>query len=155
MDAAGIDEVSEDVETGVKVGDRVMAMVCPASTTRRISRTNRPGSARGRPCTGRDHACRSLYFADERPDGTAVLDLLELKPGQVLAVTGAAGAYGGYVIQLAKTEGLTVIADAAEKDRSLVESLAADIVVARGDDVADRSENTFPMASTASPTARS
>ena len=30
MDAAGIvDEVSEDVETGVKVGDRVMAMVCP------------------------------------------------------------------------------------------------------------------------------
>ena len=27
------------------------------------------------------------------------LDLLDLAPGQVLAVTGAAGAYGGYVIQ--------------------------------------------------------
>jgi NADPH:quinone reductase-like Zn-dependent oxidoreductase len=36
-------------------------------------------------------------------------------------VTGAAGAYGGYVIQLAKAEGLTVIADASEKDEKLVE----------------------------------
>lgn len=33
------------------------------------------------------------------------LDLLGLSRGQVLAVTGAAGAYGGYVIQLAKAEG--------------------------------------------------
>ena len=47
-------------------------------------------------------------------------------------------------IQLAKTEGLTVIADAAEKDRALVESLGADIVVARGDDVADRIREHFP-----------
>ena len=35
--------------------------------------------------------------------------------------TGAAGAYGGYVIQLAKAEGLTVLADASEKDERLVE----------------------------------
>ena len=28
------------------------------------------------------------------------LDLLDLKPGQVIAVTGGPGAYGGYVIQL-------------------------------------------------------
>jgi NADPH:quinone reductase-like Zn-dependent oxidoreductase len=41
-------------------------------------------------------------------------------------VTGAAGAYGGYVILLAKAEGLTVIADASEKDERLVESLGAD-----------------------------
>ena len=45
------------------------------------------------------------------------LDSLQLQPGQVLAVTGAAGAFGGYVIQLAKADGLTVVADAAEKDR--------------------------------------
>jgi len=31
-------------------------------------------------------------------------------------VTGAAGAYGGYVVQLAKAGGLTVIADASEQD---------------------------------------
>jgi len=53
-------------------------------------------------------------------------------------VTGAAGAYGGYMVQLAKAEGLTVIADASEADHALVASLGADIVVRRGDDVAVR-----------------
>ena len=67
------------------------------------------------------------------------LDLLKLSPGQVIAVTGrAGGVYGGYVVQLAKAEGLTVIADASEKDEKLVASLGADIVVRRGDDVASR-----------------
>ena len=60
------------------------------------------------------------------------LDLLNLKAGQTLAVTGAAGAYGGYIVQLAKTEGLQVIADASDKDRELVLSLGADIVLPRG-----------------------
>ena len=62
----------------------------------------------------------------------------------VIAVTGAAGAFGGYVVQLAKTEGLTVIADASEKDEALVKSLGADIVVRRGDDVATRIRQHFP-----------
>jgi NADPH:quinone reductase-like Zn-dependent oxidoreductase len=73
------------------------------------------------------------------------LDLLKLSPGQVIAVTGAAGAYGGYVIQLAKTEGLKVIADASENDEKLVASLGADIVVRRGDDVASRIRERFPQ----------
>ena len=73
------------------------------------------------------------------------LDLLKLSPGQVVTVTGAAGAYGGYVIQLAKAEGLTVIADASEKDEKLVASLGADIVVRRGDDVASRFRSHFPQ----------
>ena len=72
------------------------------------------------------------------------LDLLDLTAGQTLAVTGAAGAYGGYVIQLAKVAGLTVIADASDADRELVKSLGADVVVARGDDVADRIRKHFP-----------
>jgi len=61
------------------------------------------------------------------------LDLLGLAAGQTLAVTGAAGCYGGYVVQLAKADGLTVIADASDADRELVESLGADIVVPRGE----------------------
>jgi NADPH:quinone reductase-like Zn-dependent oxidoreductase len=61
-----------------------------------------------------------------------------------LAVTGAAGAYGGYVVQLAKAEGLTVIADAAEADHDLVKALGADIVVRRGNDVAQRILEHFP-----------
>ncbi|MGY8960776.1 MAG: zinc-binding dehydrogenase, partial [Alphaproteobacteria bacterium] len=72
------------------------------------------------------------------------LDLLGLSSGQTLGVTGAAGAYGGYVIQLAKAEGLTVIADASDADRDLIASLGADIVVARGDDVATRFREHFP-----------
>jgi NADPH:quinone reductase-like Zn-dependent oxidoreductase len=72
------------------------------------------------------------------------LDLMGLQPGQVLAVTGAAGAYGGYVVQLAKADGLTVIADASEADEDLVRGLGADVVVRRGDDVADRIREHFP-----------
>ena len=66
------------------------------------------------------------------------LELLSLSAGQIVAVTGAAGAVGGYVVQLAKAAGLTVIADASEKDEGLVASLGADIVIRRGDDVALR-----------------
>jgi NADPH:quinone reductase-like Zn-dependent oxidoreductase len=72
------------------------------------------------------------------------LDLLALEPGQVLAVTGAAGAFGGYVVQLAKVAGLTVIADASAADEQLVKDLGADIVVRRGDDVATRIREHFP-----------
>jgi len=38
------------------------------------------------------------------------LDQLALRPGQTLAVTRAAGCHGGYVAQLAKADGLQVIA---------------------------------------------
>jgi NADPH:quinone reductase-like Zn-dependent oxidoreductase len=69
---------------------------------------------------------------------------LGLSKGQTIAVTGAAGAYGGYVVQLAKADGLIVIADASEADEALVASLGADIVVRRGDDVASRIRDHFP-----------
>ena len=72
------------------------------------------------------------------------LDRMALEPGQVLAVTGAAGAFGGYVVQLAKADGLTVVADASEADEGLVRGLGADHVVRRGDDVAARIRELFP-----------
>nr|MDX2773707.1 hypothetical protein [Streptomyces europaeiscabiei] len=46
--------------------------------------------------------------------------VFELAPGATVAVTGAAGAVGGYAVQPAKAAGLTVIADAAQRDRDLV-----------------------------------
>lgn len=64
-------------------------------------------------------------------------DALALPPGATVAVTGAAGGIGGYAIQLAKAAGLTVIADAADKDRDLVASLGADHVLPRGDTFPD------------------
>jgi len=60
------------------------------------------------------------------------MDALALTPGATIAVTGAAGGIGGYAVKLAKAAGLTVIADAAEKDRDLVKSLGADHVLPRG-----------------------
>jgi NADPH:quinone reductase-like Zn-dependent oxidoreductase len=61
------------------------------------------------------------------------LDALAIPPGGAVAVTGAAGAFGGYVVQLAATAGLTVVADAGERDRELVRSLGAGYVVERGE----------------------
>jgi NADPH:quinone reductase-like Zn-dependent oxidoreductase len=60
------------------------------------------------------------------------LDKLALRPGQTLAVTGAAGAVGGYVMELAASEGLRVLGDASPADAALVKSLGADVVVQRG-----------------------
>ena len=73
-----------------------------------------------------------------------VLDELGLQAGQVLAVTGAAGAFGGYTVQLAKAAGLTVVADAKPEDEELVRRLGADVVVPRGDDVAAAIRAQFP-----------
>ncbi len=74
----------------------------------------------------------------------AALDQLALRPGQALGVTGAAGAVGGYAIQLARAEGLRVIADASPADEALVSALGADVVVPRGPGVAARMRHVLP-----------
>lgn len=145
MEAAGVvDEVGEGVTTGVKVGDDVIAMVIPRGDhgAYRVQIVVNARSVVPMPA-GKSYA-EGCTLPMNGLTARQSLDLLNLSSGQVLAVTGAAGAYGGYVIQLAKAEGLTVIADAAEKDESLVKSLGADIVVRRGDDVAARFREHFP-----------
>lgn len=144
MDAAG---VVDEVGAGSRwqVGDAVMTSALP---------TGENGGA----------YCEYLIAADDAParvpagvsfeaaatismNGLTALQALErlaLAPGQVLAITGAAGILGNYAIQLAKRAGLVVVADAAPKDAELVRSLGADVVVARGSDVADRIRQEFP-----------
>jgi NADPH2:quinone reductase len=61
------------------------------------------------------------------------LDQLALRPGQTLGVTGAAGAVGGYAVELGRSDGLRVIAVAAPEDEALVKRLGASIVVPRGE----------------------
>lgn len=63
------------------------------------------------------------------------LDALGLPEGQTLLVTGAAGAVGGYAIELAKLRGLTVVAVAGADDQDLVTSLGADTFVPRSPDL--------------------
>ena len=145
MDVAGIvDEVGPGVETLVRVGDAVMGMVVPKGNhggyreqivlgARSVARTP-AGTSHIEACTLPMNGLTARLS----------LDLLNLAPGQVLAVTGAAGAYGGYVIQQARHDGLTVVADASDADRDLVASLGAHVVVARGPDVASRIREHFP-----------
>ena len=63
------------------------------------------------------------------------LDLLALRPGQWLLVTGAAGAVGGFALELATLRGLRTVAVAAPRDEELVRELGADEFVARTQDL--------------------
>lgn len=145
MEAAGIvDEVGPGVATGIKPGDAVLAILSPKAS-QGAYREQLVLDARSvvRAPAGKSHA-EAATLPMNGLTARRSLDLLGLKPRQVIAVTGAAGAYGGYVVQLAKVDGLQVIADASEKDEALVKSLGADIVVRRGDDVAQRIRQHFP-----------
>jgi NADPH:quinone reductase-like Zn-dependent oxidoreductase len=146
MEAAGIiDQIGSGVPDRLKIGDAVIAIVVPKGS-HGAYREQIVLDARSvaRAPAGTTHV-EAATLPMNGLTARRSLDLLALSPGQVLAVTGAAGAYGGYVIQLAKREGLTVVADASEKDEQLVASLGADIVVRRGDDVADRIRAHFPQ----------
>jgi NADPH:quinone reductase len=130
---------------GWQRGERVFAIVAPYAT-------------------GRGAQAEYVVVADDSvgrvPDGVSLaaaatlpmngltarlaLDTLALRPGQTIAVTGAAGAVGGYVMQLAAIAGLRVIGDANAADAELVKSLGADIVVARGPDVATAIRRAVP-----------
>jgi NADPH2:quinone reductase len=68
------------------------------------------------------------------------LDAMALTHGRTIAVTDSAGALGGYVIQLAKADGLRVTADVSDRpeDLELVKRLGADELVTRGPGFTDR-----------------
>lgn len=146
MDAAGVlDAIGPNTRTTLRPGDAVIAMVQPY-----------------RPVGGAyaDYIVVPAECVAPIPDGadfpaastlamnamTAHLGLeqLAVPAGGTVAVTGAAGAFGGYAIQLAKVDGLRVLADASDADRELVAALGADEVVARGDDVARRFRELAP-----------
>ncbi|WP_313404062.1 NADP-dependent oxidoreductase, partial [Aeromicrobium sp.] len=145
MDVAGVLEaIGPDTSTDLVVGDRVMAVVIPSghhgAYSELLALPARSVAAAPANTTHAEAATLPMNGLTAR----LALDLLALEHGQVLGVTGAAGALGGYVIQLAKADGLVVIADASEKDESLVKQLGADIVVRRGDDVAERMRAEVP-----------
>ncbi|HET7303062.1 MAG TPA: NADP-dependent oxidoreductase [Segeticoccus sp.] len=144
MEAAGeVDEVGEGATYAV--GDRVMAIALP---------TGPHGGAYAEELVVPDRsvapAPRELTTAQAATvpmnglTAYAVLAELALEEGQTLAVTGAAGALGGYVVQLAKVAGLRVVADASAPDEPLLHELGADVVVRRGPDVAERIRAVVP-----------
>jgi NADPH:quinone reductase len=144
MDVAGVvTEVGEGVGHLV-AGDAAMGIVLPTGAHGGYREDLvLPGDSVVRTPAGVDVVAASTLPMNGLTARLA-LDLMALQPGQVLAVTGAAGAFGGYVVQLAKADGLTVIADASAADEELVRGLGADVVVRRGDDVADRIREHVP-----------
>ena len=145
MDAAGVlAEIGPDTDTDLRVGNRVMAIVVPSGAhgAYREDLVLPAGSVTRSPEGSTDAEAATLPM--NGLTARLALDLMGLQPGQVLAVTGSAGAFGGFVVQLAKADGLTVVADASEADEELVRSLGADVVVRRGDDVAARIRELYP-----------
>ncbi|MGW5434678.1 NADP-dependent oxidoreductase [Streptomyces sp. NPDC004059] len=139
MELAGVlEEIGPDTGTDLSVGEHVMGVLVPRGSFGAYSeQVALPAESVVRVPAGVDDVAASTLPMNGLT-ARMTLDKLGLEPGQTIGVTGAAGTYGGYVVQLAKAEGLRVVADAAEKDRALVEELGADTVVPRGDDVADR-----------------
>ncbi len=145
MDAAGeLDQIGPGVSTDLRIGDHVMAIVVPHGShggyaelvvVPAESVTRVPAGA-----TDAEAATLPMNGLTSRQ----ALDKLALAPGQTLAVTGAAGAVGGYAVQLGKAEGLRVIADASAQDEPLVKKLGADIVVRRGPEFAARVREVLP-----------
>lgn len=146
MDAAGVlEQIGEGVSTEIAVGEHVMAIVVPHG---------QHGAYAERIVVPADSVVRvprgatDVQAATLPMNGLTVrqaLDVLALEPGQTLAVTGAAGAVGGYAIQLGKADGLVVVADASEDDEQLVKDLGADIVVRRGPEFAARVREAVPQ----------
>jgi NADPH:quinone reductase-like Zn-dependent oxidoreductase len=137
-DAAGvIDQIGEDAPEDLALGDHVMAAALPIGAGGAYAEyLALPAESVVHTPAGWDDVAACTLPLNGLTARLA-LDLLALPPGSTVAVTGAAGAVGGYAIELAKADGLRVIADASDADRDLVTRLGADVVVRRGDDVAE------------------
>ena len=146
MEAAGVvDEIGSEATTDLSVGDRVVAIVMPIDATGGAYAeylvlepdqvTRMPEKA-----TFAEAATLPMSGLTAR----RALDLLALDAGASVAITGAAGAVGGYAVQLAKADGLCVVADAAPADETLIASLGADQIVARGPGVGERIRQWWP-----------
>ena len=72
------------------------------------------------------------------------LNLIDLEAGQTLLVTGAAGALGGFLVELGALRGLRVVAFAGADDEALVRALGASEFVARTDAIGDAVRSVVP-----------
>ncbi|MEW1680019.1 NADP-dependent oxidoreductase [Streptomyces sp. NPDC093594] len=146
MDAAGvIDQLGPGVDGRLAVGQRVVALVLPTRPEggAYAEQVVVPAASVVPAPAGSGHAEASTLLMNAATARLA-LDTLALPAGATVAVTGAAGAVGAYTVELAKADGLTVVADAAPHDRDLVRGFGADHVVDRGTDVAERIRALLP-----------
>lgn len=145
MDAAGVlEEIGASVDTELRVGEHVMAIVVPSGSHGAYSeQIVVPAESVTRVPVGATDVEASTLPMNGLTARLA-LDTLALDAGSVIAISGAAGAMGGYAVQLAQADGLTVVADASESDEHLVTGLGADVVLRRGEDFARLVRERFP-----------
>ncbi|MET7802438.1 hypothetical protein [Streptomyces decoyicus] len=72
------------------------------------------------------------------------LNTLALSPGTTLVVAGAAGEVGGFAVETAKADGLTVLAYTSDADQTTVRDLGADQVVLRRQDATSDIRGVLP-----------
>ncbi|MET9253123.1 zinc-binding dehydrogenase [Streptomyces sp. NPDC003717] len=117
------------VATAWGVGDEVVAldhgMVKPLGTHAEYVVVDAGAVAVAPRATAAAHAAHAATLPLNGLTAAQALDLLDLAPGASLLVTGAAGAVGGYAVQLAAHRGLAVTALARAGDAELVRSLGA------------------------------
>ncbi|WP_371583930.1 NADP-dependent oxidoreductase [Streptomyces sp. NBC_01314] len=145
MEAAGVvDQIGTGTDTDLSVGDHVMAIVLPDGAH---------GAYAEQVVVPVDSVVRTPHGATDAQAASLpmngltarlALDTLGLEPGQTVAITGAAGAVGGYAVQLAKADGLRVVADASDQDETLIKELGADVVLRRGAEYPDRVRAEIP-----------
>ncbi len=146
MDVAGVvDKLGAGTDGRLAAGDSVIAYVIPTGPHRgTYAEQVVVGEASVVP------APRGVAFPEastlllNAATARLSLDALALPQGTTVAVVGGAGAVGGYAIQLAKADGLTVLTDAAPADEALVRGLGADVVVDRGDEIGARIRGQLP-----------
>ncbi|MEH3155629.1 MAG: NADP-dependent oxidoreductase [Gordonia paraffinivorans] len=143
-EAAGVVE-DAGADTGFAVGDEVFAITLPVLDGGGAYQDSVvvPAASVWRQPSGVDVFAAST-IAMNGLTALVALALADVDTGDTVAVTGSAGALGGYVIQIAAHRGLRVIADATEADEELVRGFGATEVVRRGDDVAERFRELAP-----------
>jgi len=150
VDVAGvIDRLGPGTDGGLAVGDAVIAFVIPmgphGGTYAEQIVVNNASVIRA-PLGASFPAASTLLL--NAVTARLSLDALALPPGSTVAITGASGAVGGYATQLAKADGLRVLAVATSSDAALVRSLGADLIVERGDNIADQVRSQLPCGAT-------
>ncbi|MBA4025377.1 MAG: alcohol dehydrogenase [Gordonia sp.] len=144
MEAAGvIDEVGDGVD--LELGAEVIGMVLPVTKSKGAYAEYVVVPARQ--VVKAPKGVEIAGAATIPMNGlTALLavDGLGLESGQWVAVTGAAGAVGGFAVQIARHRGLNVIADSTKADSAMVEAFGAEHIVERGDGVAERIRRFVP-----------
>lgn len=126
LDAAGIVEAIGENVTSVKVGDEVMASTMGRAYAEYV--VAKEASVSLKPSTISFEEAASLVVNI----GTAQTILFtegKLEKGQRVLVQGAAGAVGATMVQLAKNNGLYVIATASGTGVEFVKNLGADEVI--------------------------